>query len=114
LQVNLVRKAKRLRKAKTDRSDAAFLARLVLSGGETKSYSPQVWDVSELRMLTRSRFRLVGMRSKYKQSVSRLISVLFPELPGAVWSVNQKSSYALLLEFPSVCVRTCIHRRNML
>jgi len=101
LQVSLVRKAETLRKTKTDRSDSAFLAQLLLSDGKLKSYSQPVLAVSELRMLTRSRFRLVGMRSKYKQSISRLITVLFPELPQAVWSVNQKSTYALLLEFPT-------------
>ena len=41
------------------------------------------------------------MRSRLKISINRLITILFPELPKAVWSVNQKSSYALLLEFPT-------------
>jgi len=57
--------------------------------------------VSELRILTRNRHRLVEMRSKLKLSISRLITILFPELPNAVWSVNQKSCYALLTEFPT-------------
>lgn len=108
LQVNLARKAETLRKTKTDRSDAAFIARLLL-GGQTKPYIPQVWELSELRMLTRSRFRLVGMRSKYKLSVSRLVTVLFPELPQVVHSVNQKSSYALLSEFPTAAAIANAH-----
>jgi transposase len=41
------------------------------------------------------------MRSKLKISLSRQITVLFPELPDVVWSVNQKSCYAMLLEFPT-------------
>lgn len=101
LQVNMARKAETLRKTKTDKSDAAFLARLLVSDGESKSYSPQVWDVAELRMLTRSRFRLVASRSKYKLSISRLVTLVFPELTQAVWSANQKSCYALLSEFPT-------------
>lgn len=109
LQVNLAHKAETLRKTKTDRSDAAFLARLLLSDGESKSYSPQVWDVSELRMLTRNRFRLVAVRSKYKQSISRLVTLVFPELTQAVWSANQKSSYALLLEFPTAAAIANAH-----
>lgn len=108
LQVNLARKAETLRKTKTDRSDAAFIARLLLSG-HTKPYTPQVWELSELRMLTRSRFRLVGMRSRYKQSISRLVTMLFPELSQAVHSVNQKSSYALLLEFPTAAAIANAH-----
>lgn len=100
LQVNLLRKAQSLRKTKTDKSDCKFLATLLFSD-DSKSYSQTVLPVSELRNLTRSRHRLVCMRSKLKLSLSRLITILFPELPGAVWSVNQKSSYALLLEFPT-------------
>jgi transposase len=42
------------------------------------------------------------MRTRYKISISRLITILFPELPSVVWSVNQKSCYALLLEYPTV------------
>jgi len=99
LQVNLLRKAQTLRKTKTDKSDCKFLATLLFSD-DSKSYSPTVLPISELRNLTRSRHRLIGMRSKLKLSLSRIITVLFPELPGVVWSVNQKSCYALLSEFP--------------
>jgi len=100
LSVNLLRKAQTLRKTKTDKSDAKFLATLLFSD-ENKSYSQAVLPVSELRNLTRSRYRLISMRSKLKLSLSRLITILFPELPDVVWSVNQKSSYALLSEFPT-------------
>ena len=100
LSVNLLRKAQTLRKTKTDKSDCKFLATLLFSD-ENKSYSQTVLPLSELRNLTRSRHRLISMRSKLKLSLSRLVTILFPELPGAVWSVNQKSSYALLSEFPT-------------
>jgi len=100
LSVNLLRKAGTLRKTKTDKSDCKFLATLLFSD-ENKSYQQTVLPISELRNLTRSRHRFVSMRSKLKLSLSRLITVLFPELPGVVWSVNQKSTYALLSEFPT-------------
>ncbi|MDL2287409.1 IS110 family transposase [Eubacteriales bacterium OttesenSCG-928-G02] len=100
LSVNLLRKAQTLRKTKTDKSDCKFLATLLFSD-ENKSYSQTVLPISELRNLTRSRHRLVAMRSKLKLSLSRLVTILFPELSGVVWSVNQKSSYALLSEFPT-------------
>jgi len=100
LSVNLLRKAQSLRKTKTDKSDCKFLATLLFSD-DSKSYSQIVLPISDLRNLTRSRHRLVCMRSKLKLSLSRLITVLFPELPSVVWSVNQKSCYALLSEFPT-------------
>jgi len=100
LQVNLLRKAQSLRKTKTDKSDARFLARLLFSD-DSKPYSQPLYHISELKTLTRNRYRLVQMRSKLKLSVSRLITILFPELPDAVWSINQKSCYALFLEFPT-------------
>lgn len=100
LQVNLLRKAQSLRKTKTDKSDSKFLA-LMLSSDDSKSHSLSVLAISELRILTRNRHRLVGMRTKLKISLSRLITVIFPELPSVVWSANQKSCYAMLLEFPT-------------
>ena len=100
LLVNMLRKAQSLRKTKTDKSDARFLAKLLFSD-DSKPYSQPVYHISELKTLTRNRYRLVEMRSKLKISISRLVTVLFPELPGVVWSVNQKSCYALLMEFPT-------------
>ena len=100
LQVNMLRKAQSLRKTKTDKSDARFLAQLLFSD-DSKPYSKPLYHISELKTLTRNRYRLVEMRSKLKVSISRLITVLFPELPAVVWSINQKSTYALLLEYPT-------------
>lgn len=100
LQVNMLRKAQTLRKTKTDKSDARFLAQLVFSD-DSKPYSPPLYHISELKTLTRNRYRLVEMRSKLKISINRLITVLFPELSSIVWSVNQKSCYALLMEYPT-------------
>ena len=100
LQVNMLRKAQSLRKTKTDKSDAKFLAQLLFSD-DSKPYLQPLYHISELKTLTRSRFRLIQMRSRLKISINRLVTVLFPELPNVVWSVNQKSCYALLLEFPT-------------
>jgi len=100
LQVNMLRKAQSLRKTKTDKSDARFLAQLLFSD-DSKPYAQPLYYISELKTLTRSRHRLVEMRSKLKVSIHRLVTILFPELPNTVWSVNQKSTYALLSEFPT-------------
>ena len=100
LQIQMMRKASTLRKTKTDKSDSKFLASILFSDS-SKPYQIPVYPFSELKTLTRNRHRLVALRTKLKISVSRLITVLFPELPSAVWSVNQKSTYAMLLEFPT-------------
>lgn len=100
LHVNLYRKAQSLRKTKTDKTDARFLA-VMLFSDESKSYSPVSYQISELKSLVRHRFRLVSMRSKLKVSVVRLLTILFPEFSSAVWSVHQSSAYALLLAFPT-------------
>lgn len=100
LHVNLYRKGQTLRKTKTDKTDARFLA-VMLFSDNSKSYTPLSYQITELKSLVRHRFRLIALRSKLKVSVSRLITILFPELSSAVWSVNQKSSYAMLLQFPT-------------
>jgi len=100
LQVQLIRKASTLRKTKTDKSDSKFLAGILFSDS-SKPYQIPLYPYSELKTLTRNRHRLVAMRTKLRISVSRLVTMLFPELPSVVWSVNQKSTYALLLEFPT-------------
>jgi len=100
LQVNLFRKAQTLRKTKTDKVDARFLAQMLLTS-EHPVYVPQPLEISELKTLVRHRTRLVSMRSKLKVSVSRLVAMLFHELPGAVSSIHQATFYALLLEFPT-------------
>lgn len=51
--------------------------------------------------MTRYRFDKVSERTKLKQSVSRLVTILFPELEKLVPTLHMKSVYALLSEFPS-------------
>ena len=100
LQVNLFRKAQSLRKTKTDKADARFLAEMLMVS-EHPVYNLQTLEISELKALVRHRYRLVAMRTKLKISVSRLVAILFPELPESVSSIHQTSSYALLLELPT-------------
>ncbi len=107
LQVNLFRKAQSLRKTKTDKADARFLAQMLMSS-DHPIYAPQSLEISELKALVRHRFRLVSMRTKLKISVSRLVAILFPELPDAVSTIHQTSVYSLLLELPTAkAIATC-------
>lgn len=100
LATNAFRKAGTLRKTKTDKCDAKVIATMLFSD-ESKSYSPSSYQIQELKSLTRHRYRMIGYRSKLRLSITRLIDIIFPELPDLIWSIHQNSSYQLLLEFPS-------------
>ena len=54
-----------------------------------------------LSLLTRYRFDKVQERAQLKQSVSRLVTILFPELEKLVPTIHIASVYALLSELPS-------------
>ena len=101
LHTNLYRKSLSLRKTKTDKVDARTIALMLMSDVNLKSYSITLYHNEELKSLTRYRFDKVFQRSKLKQSVSRLVNILFPELEKLVSSIHSKSVYALLSEFPS-------------
>jgi transposase len=112
LVTNAFRKAGTLRKTKTDKCDAKVIATMLFSD-DSKSYSPSSYQIQELKSLTRHRYRMVGYRSKLKLSVTRLIDIIFPELPDFVWSIHQSSSYQLLLELPSPdAIKKC-HLRHL-
>lgn len=100
LETSAFRKASSLRKTKTDKSDAKTIATMLFSDESVPTLNPS-YQIQELKSLTRHRFRLIGYRGKLKVSLSRIIDVVFPELPDFVWSVNQKSSYELLLQLPT-------------
>ena len=85
LHTNLYRKSLSLRKTKTDRVDARTIAAMLMSDEELKS-------------LTRYRFDKVRERARMKQSVSRLVTILFPELEKLVPTLHMVSVYALLSE----------------
>ena len=100
LHTNLYRKSLSLRKTKTDRVDARTIAAMLLSDVGLKPYTNIAYHNEELKSLTRYRFDKVRERAKLKQSVSRLVCILFPELEKLVPSLHLKSVYALLEEFP--------------
>lgn len=100
LHTNLYRKSLSLRKTKTDRVDARTIAAMLMSDVGLKPYTDTVYHNEELKSLTRYRFDKVRERAKLKQSVSRLVCILFPELEKLVPSLHMVSVYALLDEFP--------------
>jgi transposase len=80
--------------------DARTIATMLLSDVDLKSYTDIAYHNEELKSLTRYRFDKVQERAKLKQSVSRLATILFPELEGLVSSIHGTSIYALLSEYP--------------
>lgn len=100
LQTNLFRKAHTLRKNKTDKIDARFIA-LMLHSNDYNSYLDISYHLQDLKSLSRHRFRLKSQSSKLKTSLTRLITIMFPELPSVVYSIHQNSTYALLELFSS-------------
>ena len=100
LRTNLYRKSLSLRKTKTDRVDARTIAAMLLSDAGLKPYTDTAYHNEELKSLTRYRFDKVKERAQLKQSVSRLVCILFPELEKLVPTLHMASVYALLSEFP--------------
>ncbi len=97
---SLCRKSISLRKTKTDKVDARTIANMIMSDVSLKPYSDTLYHSEDLKSLTRYRFLKISQRGKLKQSVSRLVSILFPELEKLVSSLHLKTVYALLSEFP--------------
>lgn len=100
LHTNLYRKSLSLRKTKTDRIDARMIAAMLMSVVDLKPYTDTAYHNEELKSLTRYRFDKVKERAKLKQSISRLVCILFPELEKLVPTIHMVSIYALLEEFP--------------
>ena len=100
LRTNLYRKSLSLRKTKTDRVDARTIAHMLLSDAGLKPYTNTAYHNEELKSLTRFRFEKVKERAKLKNSISRLVCILFPELENLVPTLHMISVYTLLEEFP--------------
>lgn len=100
LHTNLFRKSLSLRQTKTDKVDARTICMMLSSGMALSSYSETSYHMEELKSLTRYRFDKVRERARLKQSLSRLVTILFPELEKLVPSLHMKSVYTLLSEFP--------------
>ena len=109
LRTNLYRKSLSLRKTKTDRVDARTIAAMLLSDVGLKPYTDTAYHNEELKSLTRYRFDKVKERAQLKQSISRLVCILFPELEKLVPTLHMASVYALLSEFPGAKQIAAVH-----
>ncbi len=100
LSVSRLRSATTLRKTKTDKNDARYIARLVMSE-HCNPYRPQLYHISVLKSLTRARFRLFSEIQPVKNRFRMLIHILFPEYYGFFSDVYGSTSLALLSALPS-------------
>lgn len=100
LHTSLFRKSLSLRKTKTDKVDAHMIATMLMSDVNLKSYSDISYHNEQFKSLTRYRFDKVKERAKLKTSISRLVTILFPELEKLVPTLHMSSISALLSEFP--------------
>jgi transposase len=100
LHTNAYRKSLSLRKTKTDKVDARAIASMIMSDVSLKPYSDTLYHNEDLKSLSRYRFDKVSDRAKLKQSVSRLVNILFPELEKLVSTLHGNAVYELLTEFP--------------
>ena len=100
LHTNLFRKSTSLRRTKTDRVDARAIAAMMMSDVVLTSYTATSYHNEELKSLTRYRFEKVQERARLKQSVARLVNILFPELEKLVPTLHMQTVYTLLAELP--------------
>lgn len=100
--VNNFRKGRTLRLTKTDSVDAKTITDMLMSCTELKPYSPLVYHNSEIKSLTRFLFRRKKELQVQKIHVSRLLTLLFPELEPIVSNIHSTTVYAVLMEFPGM------------
>jgi len=100
LSVNRFRTAGTLRRTKTDKSDAQYIARLLAAGG-TNSPCRQHNPLEHLKSLSRARYRLVKEIQPLKNRYRRLIRLLFPEFIGFFCDIYSTTALCLFDALPS-------------
>lgn len=80
---------------------------MLMSDVDLKSYSGTLYHNQELKSLTRYRFDKIQERAQLKQSVARLVNILFPELEKLVSSLHISAVYELLSKYPGASHIAC-------
>lgn len=101
LSVNRFRKSLTLRNTKTDKCDARFIARMLLSLDETSNPTYELsYHISELKSLTRCRYRIINELQPMKNHYRRSLQLVFPEFEKH-FNINIPSAFKLLIKYPS-------------
>ena len=67
-----------LRKTKTDKKDAQVISTYMRSV-DYKAYHHQSYHISALKSLTRLRFKLISIRTKHYNMMTKVLDIIFPE-----------------------------------
>jgi transposase len=111
LSVNHSRTASSLRKTKTDKGDARYIALLLFSQSSKASNLPDS-TLATLKSLTRARYRLVKEIQPLKNRYARLLHLSFPEIQGFFSKSHVPTALKLLALLPSAqAVADCDVRR---
>ncbi|MDO9629631.1 MAG: IS110 family transposase [Acholeplasmataceae bacterium] len=70
--------AQSLRKTKTDKKDAQMISTYMRSV-DYKAYHHQSYHISALKSFTRLRFKLISIRTKHYNMMTKVLDVIFPE-----------------------------------
>lgn len=101
LRVATYKRSQSLRKTKTDKVDSLAIASIIRSELNLIPYSQNSYHTKELKSLARYRLKKVKDRAKNKVSISKLLTIIFPELEKIIASIHSSAIYALLSNFPS-------------
>ena len=85
LHTNLYRKGHSLRKTKTDKSDARFIATMLITEN-LKPYLPVSYHISELKSLTRHRFRIVFLYPQQCRRYNTFRNLWFDKPAARLWT----------------------------
>jgi transposase len=99
LLVNRQKTATSLRRTKTDKNDARYIAR-VLQTSKAQPYQEPLYHASELKSLSRARSRLAGTIQPLKNRYRRLLDILFPEISSVFRDLYCATALALLEKLP--------------
>jgi transposase len=89
-----------LRKTKTDKKDAAVIARFLSSHGACLPQTMADSHITDLRELSRQRESLLNQMTALKCDIKRVLSISFPELEQTM-GVFTRTTLRLLCRFPS-------------
>lgn len=89
-----------LRKSKTDKLDAMYIASY-LSTEDFKTYQEKLYNAESLKSLTRNRDKLVSKRSEELVIVTNCLDAIFPEFKGLLEGNLGKTALCLLHEYNS-------------
>lgn len=90
-----------LRKTKTDKKDAEMISTYMMTV-DYKAYHHQSYHISALKSLTRLRFKLISMRTKHYNMITKVLDIIFPEFNSLIKEQGySETSLHILKQFSS-------------